>query len=150
MSQFSENSNTSNATFIMGTVMFVVYLIFGMVLIFTPVFEPALGANKNLLGAIVLLYGSFRFWMTLRLRKGKTQKEKTHTASNILGFGYYFGMVMILVYILAGLVLLFSSAFVEYLGSFKPILGILLIGYGGFRIWMTIKINKLRNASNQD
>ena len=138
-------NTTSNASYTMGIIMFIVYLVFGAALLFSNVFEASLGKNKNILGIVVLLYGAFRFWMTLRLKKSKTGAQKTEAANGILGFGYYFGMIMIVVYIIAGLMLIFTPIFEEYLGSYKLFLGGILIVYALFRIWATLKIRKFRN-----
>ena len=145
MSSIEKNNTTSNASYIMGIVMFVVYLLFGAALLFSNIFETSLGKNKNILGIVVILYGAFRFWMTLRLKKSKTGTQKTEAANGILGFGYYFGMIMIVVYVLAGIMLIFTPVFEEYLGSFKMFLGVLFILYALFRVWATLKIRKFRN-----
>jgi type I restriction-modification system DNA methylase subunit len=52
MSSQEKNNTTTNASYIMGTVMFVVYLLFGIALLFTSVFEASLGKNKNILGTL--------------------------------------------------------------------------------------------------
>jgi uncharacterized membrane protein HdeD (DUF308 family) len=54
-------------------------------------------------------------------------------------------MIMIIVYLLAGVMLIFTPVFEEYLGSFKLFLGVLLIVYALFRVWATLKIRKFRN-----
>ena len=74
MSSQEKNNATTNASYIMGTVMFVVYLLFGIALLFTNFFEASLGKNKNILGIVVILYGAFRFWMSWRLKKSKTKQ----------------------------------------------------------------------------
>ncbi|MEI6523848.1 MAG: hypothetical protein ACOYNH_00845 [Bacteroidia bacterium] len=145
MSSQEKNNATTNASYIMGTVMFVVYLLFGIALLFTNFFEASLGKNKNILGIVVILYGAFRFWMSWRLKKSKTNSQKSEAANGILGFGYYFGMIMIIVYLLAGVMLIFTPVFEEYLGTFKLFLGVLLIVYALFRVWATLKIRKFRN-----
>jgi len=145
MSSQEKNNATTNASYIMGTVMFVVYVLFGITLLFTSVFEASLGKNKNILGIVVILYGAFRFWMTWRLKKSKTNLKKSDAANGILGFGYYFGMIMLIVHLLAGVMLIFTPVFEEYLGSFKLFLGALLIVYALFRVWATLKIRKFRN-----
>jgi hypothetical protein len=60
-------------------------------------------------------------------------------------YSKYFGLLMMVVYMVVGLLLIFSENFLDFLNkTTKFVLGIILIGYGIFRAYRA-----LRTARNE-
>jgi hypothetical protein len=77
MSTQDKNKGLRNIAIYVGGVMVIIYLFIGLALVFTPAFSEVLGANKKLIGILVLVYAAYRSWLTYRLirvKKGLSQK----------------------------------------------------------------------------
>jgi hypothetical protein len=55
---------------------------------------------------------------------------------------FYFGLLMVTVYIALGLALIFSNAFFELLPQNRALLGTVILFYAAFRIYMTMRLRK--------
>jgi hypothetical protein len=61
-------------------------------------------------------------------------------------FAFYSGVIMIAIYVVMGLTLIFTNAFINELGNNKTFIGVGLIIYAAFRLWMTLRL--FRNQKN--
>jgi hypothetical protein len=64
-------------------------------------------------------------------------------------FAFYSGIIMIAIYVIMGLTLIFSNAFVNELGSNKTYIGVGLILYAAFRLWMTLRLFKNKKPNQE-
>jgi hypothetical protein len=64
-----KNAGLRKAAYYFGIVMVGVYLVFGACLIFTSTLSQLIPNNRTVIGALVVSYGIFRLYMTLRLTK---------------------------------------------------------------------------------
>lgn len=60
---------------------------------------------------------------------------------------YYFGLAMVFVYIVFGILLIVTNTLQELIPGNKRIpLSIIVISYGIFRLYMTLRLTKKRNV----
>jgi hypothetical protein len=52
-----------------GLVMAFVYLLSGILFLFTPTFEEVFPENRNTIGIVLLAYALFRFYISLKRKK---------------------------------------------------------------------------------
>ena len=64
-------------------------------------------------------------------------------------FAFYSGIIMISIYIIMGITLIFSNAFINELGEKKTYIGIGLIVYGAFRMWITFRMFKNKKPNQE-
>jgi len=55
-------------------------------------------------------------------------------------FAFYFGIIMISIYLLMGLAFMFTNVFATVLGTNKFYIGLALVIYSIFRLWMTFRL----------
>jgi hypothetical protein len=67
------------------------------------------------------------------------QQDSNKTLRSV---AFYFGLIMVTVYIALGLALIFSDAFFELLPNNRNLLGIVILLYAAFRIYMTFRLRK--------
>jgi hypothetical protein len=72
------------------------------------------------------------------------QQDSNKTLRSV---AFYFGLIMVTVYIALGLALLFSDAFYELLPNNRGMLGVVILLYAAFRIYMTLRLRKKNPAA---
>lgn len=67
-----------------------------------------------------------------------------HPDSNktLRSVAFYFGLIMVTIYVALGLALIFTNVFYELLPQNRTLLGLVILLYAGFRIYMTFRLRK--------
>lgn len=60
---------------------------------------------------------------------------------------FYFGLIMVTVYLALGLALIFTNAFYELLPQNRTLLGLVILLYAGFRIYMSFRLRKKNHST---
>lgn len=55
---------------------------------------------------------------------------------------FYFGLIMVTIYVALGLALIFTNVFYELLPQNRTLLGLVILLYAAFRIYMTFRLRK--------